>query len=65
MKYDVRIKFNDYGVTEITNADKVTLLAVGDGVLSIIKGDMNHYYNLRDIMMYTVRERGDSDKCTE
>lgn len=65
MKYDVRIKFDDYGVTEITNADKVTLLAVGDGVLSIIKGDMNHYYNLRDIMMYTVRERGDSDKCTE
>lgn len=65
MKYDVRIRFDDYEVTEITNADKVTLLAVGDGVLLIIKGDMNHYYNLRDIMMYTVRERGDSDKCTE
>ena len=61
MKYDVRIKFDDYGVTEITSADKVELLMVGDGVLSVIKGDTNHCYNLRDIMMYTIREREDSE----
>lgn len=60
MKYDVRIKFDDYGVTEITSADKVELLTVGDGVLSVIKGDTHHCYNLRDIMMYTIREREDS-----
>lgn len=60
MKYDVRIKFDDYGVTEITSADKVELLTVGDGVLSVIKGDTNHCYNMRDIMMYTIREREDS-----
>lgn len=61
MKYDVRIKFDGYEVTEITTADKVELLSVGDGVLSVIKGDMNHCYNLRDIMMYTIRDRKDSE----
>ena len=61
MKYDVRIKFDDYEATEITTADKVELLAVGDGVLSVIKGDTNHCYNLQDIMMYTIRDKEDSE----
>jgi len=61
MKYDVRIKFDDYGVTEIASADKVELLSVGNGVLLVIKGDMNHGYNLRDIMMYTIRDREDEE----
>lgn len=61
MKCDVRIKFYSHEATEITSADKVTLLAVGDGVLSVIKGDMNHCYNLQDIMMYTVRDKEDGE----
>jgi hypothetical protein len=61
MKYDVRIKFYSHEATEISSADRVELLAVGDGVLSVIKGDMNHCYNLTDIMMYTIRDREDSE----
>lgn len=61
MKYDVRIKFFSHEATEITSADKVTLLSVGDGVLSVIKGDMNYCYNLADVMMYTIRDREDSE----
>lgn len=61
MKYDVRIKFDDYEVTEITTADKVELLSVGNGVLSVIKGDTNYCYKLQDIMMYTIRDRKDSE----
>lgn len=61
MKHDVRIKFFSHEATEITSADKVELLAIGDGVLSVIKGDINHCYNLRDIMMYTIRDREDSE----
>ena len=57
MKHDVRIKFYSHEATEITTADKVELLAVGDGVLSIIKGNENTCYNLQDIMMYTIRDR--------
>ena len=61
MKHDVRIKSYSHAPEEITSADKVELLAVGDGVLSVIKGDTNHCYNLQDIMMYTIREREDSE----
>lgn len=61
MKYDVRIKFCSHEATEITSADKVELLEVGDGVLSVIKGGTNHCYNLKDIMMYTIRNREDSE----
>lgn len=61
MKYDVRIKFFSHEATEISSADKVELLTVGDGVLSVIKGDMDHCYNLADIMMYTVRDREDEE----
>lgn len=61
MKYDVRIKFYNHEATDITSADKVELLAIGDGVLSVIKGDMNHCYNLQDITMYTIRDRKDSE----
>lgn len=60
MKRDVRIKFFSHEATEITSADKVELLMVGDGVLSVTKGGMNHCYNLTDIMMYTIRDREDS-----
>ena len=61
MKYDVRIKFYSHEAIEITTADKVELFAVGDGVLSVSKGDTNHCYNLKDIMMYTVRNRENSE----
>lgn len=61
MKYDVRIKFFSHEATEITSADKVGLLVIGDGVLSVIKGDMNYSYNLTDIMMYTIRDREESE----
>jgi hypothetical protein len=61
MKYDVRIEFYSHGATEITTADKVELLAVGDGVLSVIKVDTNRCYNLTDIMMYTIRNKEDSE----
>lgn len=61
MKYDVRIEFNSHGATEITSADKVELLAIGNGVLSVIKGDTNHCYNLTGIIMYTIRGRKDSE----
>lgn len=61
MKHDVRIKFYKNSPTEITAADKVELLTVGDGVLSVIKGDTNHYYNLRDIMVCTIKNREDSE----
>lgn len=61
MKYDVRIKFFSHEATEINSADKVELLTVGDGVLSVIKGDTDHCYNLTDIMMYTVRDKEDSE----
>lgn len=63
MKCDVRIIPFCHETTEITSADKVELLAVGDGILSVIKGDTNHCYNLRDIMMYTVRNREEDTEC--
>lgn len=59
--YGVRIKFYSHEATEITDADKVLLFDVGDGVLSVIKGDTNHCYNLQDIIMYTVREKEASE----
>lgn len=61
MKCDVRIWFDDDKVTEITSVDRAELLAIGDGVLSVIEGDTNYCYNLRDIMMYTIRNRKDSE----
>ena len=60
MKHDVRIKFYSHEAIEISSADKVELLAVGDGMLSVIKGDTDHCYNLKDIMMYTVKDREDN-----
>lgn len=61
MKGDVLIKFYSHAPVEITSADKAELIPVGHGVLSIVKGDTGYFYSLDDIMMYTLREREDSE----
>ena len=61
MKYDVEICLTGSRTIKREDVDKVELLAVGDGVLSVIKGDMNYCYNLQDIMMYTIRDKEDSE----
>lgn len=60
MKYDVRIKFYNREPTEISSADKVELLIVGRGVLSVITGKKNHCFSLDTIQWYVITNKEES-----
>ncbi len=54
MKRSVEIDYTDGTRTRISHADKVELLGVGSGVLSVIKGGINYNYMLQMIRSYKI-----------
>lgn len=54
MKHSVEIDYTDGTRTRISHADKVELLGVGCGVLSVIKGGINYCYMLQMIHSYKI-----------
>lgn len=56
MKYSVEIDYTDGACTCILHVDKVELLGVGGGVLSVIKGRTNFCYTLHMIQSYKITD---------
>ena len=57
MKYDVKIGLTGNKMVDREDADKVELLNVGRGVLSVIKGGKNCCYSLDTILWYTITNK--------
>ena len=56
MKHTVEIDYTDGTSAQISHADKVELLGVGGGVLSVIKGRTNFCYTLQMIESYKITD---------
>ena len=56
MKHSVEIHYTDGNTAVILHADKVELLGVGGGILSVIKGRKNFCYTLQMIRSYQVMD---------
>ena len=56
MKHDIWINFFNRKPIEIASADKIELLAIGRGVLSVINNGINRCYNLENIDCYYVKD---------
>ena len=62
MKHSVEIDYTDGTSALILHADKVELLGVGGGVLSVIKGRTNYCYTLQMIQSYKItNEEGEQE----
>ena len=61
MKYDVEICLTGNRTIERQDVDKVQLLNVGRGVLSVIKGVKNYCFSLDTILWYTTTDKEDSE----
>ena len=61
MKYDVEICLTGNRAIERQDVDKVQLLNVGLGVLSVIKGGKNYCFSLDSILWYTITDKEDSE----
>lgn len=61
MKYDVKIGLTGNRMVDREDADKIALLNVGLGVLSVIKGEKNYCYSLDTILWYTITDKEDSE----
>lgn len=57
MKYDVKIGLTDNKMVDREDADKVELLNVGRGVLSVITGEKNYCFSLETILWYTITNK--------
>ena len=57
MKYDVKIGLTDNKIVDREDADKVELLNVDRGVLSVIMGSKNHCFSLDTILWYTITDK--------
>lgn len=55
MKFNVIITNNDKGQNAFYNTDKVELINIGEGVLSIIKDGINTCYPLKSIYKYEIK----------
>lgn len=61
MKFNVEITNNDRKINIYNNADKVELLNIGDGVLSIIKDSINTCYPLKSLYKYVITNVKEKD----
>ena len=57
MRYDVEICLTGNRTIERKDADKVELLNVGRGVLSVIKGGKNYCFSLDTILWYVITDK--------
>lgn len=60
MKYDVEICLTGNRTTEREDVDKVELLNVGRGVLSVIIGSKNCCFSLNTILWYAITDKKDA-----
>lgn len=60
MKYDIEITFSGNRQIEQKDADKVELLNVGRGVLSVIKEEQNTCFALDTIQWYKITDKEDT-----
>ena len=57
MKYDVEICLTGNRIIKREDADKIELLNVGRGVLSVITGNKNHCFSLDTIQWYVITNK--------
>ena len=57
MQYDIEITLTGNRQIEQTDVDKVELLNVGRGLLSVIKNEKEYCFSLDTILWYTVTEK--------
>lgn len=60
MKYDVEICLKGNRIIERKDVDKVELMDVGRGLLSVIKGGKNYSFSLDTILWYTITDKKDA-----
>jgi len=56
LKHTIFIHFMNEKTESITYADKIELLNVGEGVLSVIKGNANFCYPLFIVQSYMIQD---------
>lgn len=57
MKYDIEIGLTGDRIVEREDVDRIELLNVGRGLLSVIKGGKNYCYSIDTILWYVVTDK--------